>query len=96
MFVEEPREEILKIDMEPMNIQVTSEPYIICNNFGYVPVIDVWVKKRKRAFTIYLSASSLGKGIETIRKQNGCEFIGLEVWIRKEGAAKTAKYLVTE
>ena len=44
MFVEEPREEILKIDMEPMNIQITSEPYIICNNFGYVPVIDVWVK----------------------------------------------------
>jgi hypothetical protein len=96
MFCGEIEKDTLKIDTEPVRVQVLSEPYVVFNRFGYAPVIDVWVKKRKREYIMYLSAKSLGQGIEAIRQSNQSGFKGLEFWIRKETAEKTSKYMIDE
>jgi hypothetical protein len=96
MFTEETDKDTLKIDIEPIRVQLLTEPYVVYSRFGYAPVINVWVKKNKREYMMYLSASSLGKGIEAVRKKNGSDFKGLEFWIRKESAEKKAKFIVED
>ena len=96
MFCGETDKDILKIDTEPVRVQILTEPYVVSNSFGYAPAINVWVKKRKREYVMYVSARSLAKGIEHIRQRNDGIFKGLEIWIKKESPEKTAKYVVDE
>ena len=86
----------LKVDTEPKRLLVTSEPYVIFGTWGYQVVVDVFEKRTKREYYIYLSARSLAKAIEVIRQDNGGKTTGLEFWLRKENDERSAPYILEE
>ena len=96
MFIED-EVEILKVDTEAVRIRLMSEPYVVCNSFGYQPAIDIWHIKKKRAYRLYLSARSLATQLEQIRSNNGLtHFTGIEFWINKVSDQRTSPYVVSE
>ena len=95
--IEEVSIERLKVDTEPVRIQIISEPYIVHGRFGYQAAFDVWLVKRKRECLLLVAARSLSAGIEKIVHENECtSYVGLEFWIQKENETRMAKYIVSE
>ena len=86
----------LKIDIEPIKLMLTSNPYVVFSKRGYQVVIDVMDLKKKRQHFIYISSFSLSQQIENLRLENGGAFIGIEFWIWKAGPEKFSKYIVEE
>ncbi|MGI9229282.1 MAG: hypothetical protein ACR2P9_05430 [Gammaproteobacteria bacterium] len=96
VFYDEEKE-ILKIGLEPVRIRVVSEPYVTYSPFGYAPVIDVWLVKKKREYRLYISAASLSSNLEKIRENTEFgKFTGLEFWIRKESSDRKSAYILEE
>jgi len=91
----EPHYDFLRIDTEPRYLQVISEPYVVYTKHGYQPVIDVFEKKQKRPYSLYISAKSLSNDLELLRNENNGRLNGCEFWIRKTGFAKTSSYELT-
>ena len=92
----EPEHERLTIDEEPRRLLVTSEPYVIYNGWQYQPVVDVFEKKTRKEYYIYISANSLSKALELLRGDNKGKMMGLEFWVHKEGPDKFAKFKVED
>lgn len=88
--------EQLKIDIEPLRVLITSEPYVIYTVRGYQAVVDVFEKRKKREYYMFVTARSIADPIENLRVSNSGRLTGIEVWIRKSGSEKTAKYIVEE
>lgn len=70
----------VKIDAEPILVQVLSEPYIIFASRGYQVIVPVLIKKTRAIRALYLSATSLAKQLEILRRENHGQFTGLEFW----------------
>ena len=92
----EPQHERLSIDGEPRRLLVTSEPYIIFNGWQYQPVVNVFEKKSKKNYYIYISSKSLSRSLEVLRGENNGRMTGLEFWIHKESSDKKSKFILTE
>lgn len=88
--------EQIKIDAEPRCLQVISEPYVIYTRRGYQPALDVYERKTRKQYVLYIAARSLTEKLEILRRENAGRFNGLEFWIRKESYEKTSPYIVEE
>lgn len=86
----------LKIDTEPRRLLVTSEPYVIYTRWGYQAVVDVFERRTKREYYIYLSPRSLALALETLRQENDGKTAGLEFWLRKRSEDKKSDYLLED
>jgi hypothetical protein len=86
----------LKIDIEPKRLLITSEPYVVMSSRGYAAVVNVIERKSKREFFIYIGALTLSKPLERLSQENSGQMLGLEFWVRKEGADKTSRYVLEE
>lgn len=84
----------LKIDVEPKRLMASSEPYVIFGTRGFQPVLDVVERKSKRDHFIYISARSLGIGLQKLAEENGGSLVGCDFWVHKSGEEKTALYIV--
>ncbi len=86
----------LKVDVEPLRLLVTSEPYVVYTVRGYQPVVNVIERKSRREYFLYISAQSISRSLEQLKVENGDRMLGLEFWLRKEGPEKTSKYVLEE
>jgi hypothetical protein len=86
----------LKIDIEPIRLLFTSEPYVVFTKRGYQAAANVFDQKRRTEHFIYLGAQSLAEQLEVLRAHNEGRLRGIEVWIRKKDPTKFAKYYVEE
>lgn len=84
------------MDTEPVRLQVLSEPYVVYTKRGYQPALDVFVRKQKRTYTLFIAAKSLTESLEHLRSGNGGRLSGLEFWIRKIGFERTSQYELSE
>jgi hypothetical protein len=87
---------VLKIDVEPKQLLIASEPYVLFTNRGYQAVVNVIERKSRREFFIYLGAQSLADTLEKMRLINSGKMLGLEFWVRKKDSSKFAGYVIEE
>ncbi len=74
-----------------------SEPYVVYCSFGYQAAVDVWHVKKKRMMRLFLSARTLAKQLEEIRRFNELDaFSGIEFWINKESDERRSGYVLSE
>lgn len=76
-----------------IDVEVTSEPYIVIGPYGYSPLLEVVVTRTGQLHGLYASARSLASQLEEVRPPNG-SLIGLRLSIRRESSERTAGYLV--
>lgn len=86
----------LKIDVEPKRLLITSEPYVVYTARGYQAVVDVFERKTRKQFFLYLGAASLSRALEQLRRDNSDAFVGLEFWLRKADSARMSPYVLEE
>lgn len=88
----------LVIDQEPKHLLFTSEPYVVHLRTGFTVAADVLVgvKAQKVEKSLLISAQSLSDGLMERIRQNNSSLIGIEVWLYKAGAERTAKYIVED
>jgi len=86
----------LKVGTEPLLLRITSEPYVIYTSRGYAPVVDVADCKTSEVFTMFISAASIARKLESLRRANDNSFTGLEFWIRKESNDRMAPYVLEQ
>jgi hypothetical protein len=96
MILEEIDEGRLTVDQEPLLIRFESDIFLTVTKRGYMPAAKVMLIKTKGRFYLLLGAQSLCEQIEPIRKSNGGHLLGVEVWIRKDGPEKMAKYVIEQ
>lgn len=87
---------VLKIDIEPKRLLITSEPYVVYTSRGYQAAINVIERKSRKEYFIYIGAQSLADVLERLREENFGKMLGLEFWIRKKDSSKFAGYVVEE
>ena len=89
--------EQLKVNTEAVKIRLTSEPYVVYNQFGYAVAVDVWLLKKRRKARLFLGSRTLGRQLEGIRSDAQVEnFTGLEFWISKASDERNSAYVLTE
>jgi len=86
----------LKVDTEPRRLLVTTEPYVVFTALGYQAAMDVYERKTKRHWSIYIGAVSISKSLCTLVNANAGSAIGLEFWINKESDNQKSKYILSE
>lgn len=86
----------LRVDVEPRRLLVVSEPYVVYSTLGYQCALDVFEKKHKKNWSIYIGAISLSRSLQVLVTSNNGSALGLEFWIRKESTDRKSKYLLTE
>ena len=86
----------LSVDQEPLFIRFESEPFVLLAARRYLPAARVLVLKTKQRFYLFLSAASLCEQLEPIRQENNGKLSGIEIWIYKDGADKTAKFVIEQ
>ena len=84
----------LVVDEEPIHIRFESEIMVVVSAMGYAAAAFVIKTKTKKRYYILLGAKSLCQQLEVVRRSNNGSLLGVEVWIRKDGPDKTAKYIV--
>ena len=82
----------LKVGVDWVDLEVTGEPFVEYTMRGYAPVVPVANKGTGGAFKLYISASSLGRALEPLRKANDGKFTGLRFRISKESDDRMASY----
>jgi hypothetical protein len=91
-MTDQERKPTLKVGVEPVSIEITSEPHVINTVRGYAPVVDV--KAPGGDFILYISSKSMSDGLEPLVKAGGGTFKGLKVKVKKESDDKMARYIV--
>jgi hypothetical protein len=86
------RKPTLKVGVEPIAVEITSEPYVVMTVRGYAPVVDV--KGPQGDFILYISSKSMSDGLDPMVKAAGGTFKGLKVKVKKESDDKMARYIV--
>lgn len=87
---------VLKIDIEPVRLLVTSEPYVVATARGYQAVVNVFERRSRREYLIYIGAISLTTALEQLRRENAGSLVGVEFWLRKEDSSRYSRYVVEE
>lgn len=83
-------------DEEPVLIRFESEPFVVVAKRGYAPAAEVLLVKAKKRGLLLLGAQSLCDQLEPIRHANGGRLLGIELWVRKAGPERTAKYVLEQ
>lgn len=83
----------LVVGIQPSEVELTSEPYVAVNTYGYAPVIDVLNLKTGEKQGLYVSAKSLAHGIEDHRLDQST-IVGMRLRLSKTGPERTAAYRV--
>jgi len=86
------RKPTLKVGVESIPIEITSEPYVVMTVRGYAPVVDV--KGPQGDFILYISSKSMSDGLEPLVKATSGTFKGLKLKVKKESEDKMARYIV--
>jgi hypothetical protein len=94
LSVQIPEADRLLFDTEPRKVTIVSEPYLILNNRGYAPAVDVVEARSKAKKYMYIAAKSISFLVDTMRQENNGRFIGIEFWIWKESDDKGATFKI--
>jgi len=86
------RKPTLKVGVESIPVEITSEPYVVMTVRGYAPVVDV--KGPQGDFILYISSKSMSDGLDPMVKAAGGAFKGLKLKVKKESEDKMARYIV--
>ena len=86
------RKPTLKVGVDWISIEITSEPYVVMTVRGYAPVVDV--KGPQGDFILYISSKSMSDGLEPLVKATSGVFKGLKLKVKKESEDKMARYIV--
>jgi len=82
----------LKVTPDPVEVEITSEPYVVMTMRGYAPVVDV--KAGGGVGVLFIGSKSLSEPLDQeVRKREG-RFGGIRMRLRKESADQMAKYVV--
>ena len=84
----------LKVGTGWVELSVLDEPTVKVTYKGYAPVLPVRVHQTGLRYLLFISAKSLGEGIEPLRASNGGKFSGLSFKVRKAGPDTFAPYEV--
>ena len=82
----------IKVTIDPIDLEVVSEPYAYMTFRGYAPVIDVSIGGT--AHMLYISSKSISVALDPLVKENGDKFVGLKLRVKKESEEKMAPYVV--
>jgi hypothetical protein len=82
----------LKVGVDWVTVEITSEPYVVMGFRGYAPVVDVSGPGGKQI--LYISSKSISEGLDPLVQGHGGKFLGLKVKLRKETEDRMAPYLV--
>jgi len=91
-MADQERKPTLKVGVEWVAVEITSEPHVINTVRGYAPVVDV--KSPQGDFILYISSKSMSDGLEPMVKAAGGTFKGLKLKVKKESEDKMARYIV--
>lgn len=86
--------DVLQFRVSPKwrKLKIISEPYVILNNFGYQPAVDILVEDKSIKQFLYISPKSLAKPLDELKIKNDNKFTGIQIKIKKTSAEKTATY----
>ncbi len=87
------RLEAIKVTVDPVEMELICEPYVVYTFRGYAPVVNVRTGSGEER-TLYISPRTLAQGLEVLRQRNGDEFEGIKMRVSKESEEKFAKYVV--
>ena len=82
----------IKVTIDPIDLEVVSEPYVHMTFRGYAPVMDV--SAAGTTHMLYISSKSISMALDPLVKENGDKFLGLKLRVKKESDEKMAPYLV--
>ena len=82
----------LRVGIDWVSAEVTSEPYVVMSFRGYAPVVDVVSNGEKKM--LFISSKSISLGLDPFVQANGGKFLGMKIRLRKEADSKMAPYLV--
>jgi hypothetical protein len=82
----------LKVGVEWVTVEITSEPYVVMGFRGYAPVVDVSGPGGNQI--LYISSKSISEGLDPLVQGRGGKFAGLKLKLRKETEDRMAPYIV--
>ena len=82
----------LKVGVEWIPVEITSEPYVVMTVRGFAPVVDV--KCPQGDFILYISSKSMSDGLVPMLEVTNMAFKGLKIKVKKESEDKMARYIV--
>ena len=82
----------LKVGTGWIELEIISEPDVILTFRGYAPILRVQKISNNLEYIFYISAASLGKTLEELRKNNAGTFNGIQFRVRKKDATPMAPY----
>jgi len=82
----------LKVGVEWVPLEITSEPYVVMTIRGFAPVVDI--KCPQGDFILYISSKSMSDGLEPMLQATSGAFKGLKLKVKKESEDKMARYIV--
>lgn len=82
----------LKVGTGWIELEIISEPDVILTFRGYAPILRVRKISNNLEYIFYISAASLGKTLEELRKNNASAFNGIQFRVRKKDATPMAPY----
>ena len=91
-MADQERKPNLKVGVEWVPVEITSEPYVVMTVRGYAPVVDI--KCAQGDFILYISSKSMSDGLEPMVKGTNGAFKGLKLKVKKESEDKMARYIV--
>jgi hypothetical protein len=89
---EQERKPTLKVGVEWIPLEITSEPYVVMTVRGFAPVVDV--KSPQGEFILYISSKSMSDGLERMLHDTNGAFKGVKLKVKKESEDKMARYIV--
>ena len=91
-MADQERKPNLKVGVDWISVEVTSEPYVVMTVRGFAPVVDV--KTPQGDFILYISSKSMSDGLEPLLHATDGAFKGLKIKVKKESEDKMARYVV--
>lgn len=91
-MADQERKPNLKVGVDWIPVEITSEPFVVMTVRGYAPVVDV--KTAQGEFILYISSKSISDGLESLVRQSNGAFKGLKIKVKKESEDKMARYIV--
>lgn len=82
----------LKVGVEWIDVEVTSEPYVVMTMRGYAPVVEVRAASETRR--MFIGSKTLSQALDPAVKKQGGRFTGLKFRVRKESGDQMAPYIV--
>ena len=84
----------LKVGTDAVDLEFVSEPFVENTMRGYAALVMVKNLADQQQYRFFISASSLSKHIETMRKTNQGLFKGIKLRVKKESSDRMAPYVV--